>query len=1007
MNPSSPRETSIAPLEAELRAEGVSVTTRAEFANLPPDALEALAADTPLLPPKEPLGARLAGYFGRHQLLLFALCLLALWIILTLPLGQSGDVKLNQPAPRDVVAPQSAFVPDRRETQLRREKNAALVTPAYDPSPSAQSQALSLLRDLLEQTQAAAARARAIPAPPAPQQPSGRQAAHAPKPVSVEQLRRQKLLNEAGWRPPVTLLPSILALRPDGWARVQNASERAVRMVYEKGRIRSDVPGDVDAVRPLFLQSIRKQVSTGTLGSGEAPIAAALVTRAAQFPNVKVNERATEDARKEARNAVLTVYERIEANTPLVREGQTVTEEQWEQLQALGLVSPTIDPRVALARFVLCAILVGAAAVYLARSRRDLLARPSGLWIVAVVPVLFVAIFRVLLRVPHADFLMPPLAATATMLLTVLIDARIGLSAGFLVTAMCALLAGSDAGLFLVSCLSAWIGTLCVSRLPSRAALFRAGWVLTLTNAVLAAALGVMRETPFEEISSTVMWSALSGAGSVAVMAGLAMFLERPFGITSHLRLLELLAPDETVLRRMQTEAPGTYTHSLMVATLSEAAAKAIGADPLLCRVGGLYHDIGKLRRPHCFVENQSGDNIHDRLSPGLSALLIKAHVKDGLELGRAIRLPQPVLEIIQQHHGAGLIVYFYHKARQQAEEAGALVPDEKNFRYAGPRPRSKEAAILMLADSIEASARALPQVTPESLAAHIRTIVQGRLRDGELDEAELTLHDIGVIQEAFTVVLRGVLHHRIEYPDPAELNRDGQDWVRETLRTDTLTPEGLVEGPEHGPKMVPARPARRGREREGEEESGTSPEGTDAEVAEKRQNSKDKDGKSRERRRGRKAGANNPDAGRNGRAPREEKPASESDDADGANRRRLTTGFKTGFPAFHVQRHDGQSRVRNGQPSKSPEDGGETTSNGQHSASEGTPDGALEPPGTPIPGHPLPPTGVGPAGEGRSNGSLAGKHPQPNHAVRGQNGTANGAAALPRAEEAPESRPG
>jgi putative nucleotidyltransferase with HDIG domain len=444
-----------------------------------------------------------------------------------------------------------------------------------------------------------------------------------------------------------------------------------------------------------------------------------------------------------------------------------------------------------------------------------------------------------------------------------------------------------------------------------------------------------------------------------------------------------------------------------MVATLSEAAAKAIGADPLLCRVGGLYHDIGKLRRPHCFVENQSGDNIHDRLSPGLSALLIKAHVKDGLELGRAIRLPQPVLEIIQQHHGTSVIMYFYHRARQMAEETGVPIPDEKNFRYVGPRPRSKEAAILMLADSIEASARALPQVTPESLAVHIRTIVQGRLSDGELDEAELTLHDIGVIQEAFTVVLRGVLHHRIEYPDPAELNRDGEDWVRETLRTDTLTPEGLVEGPEHGPKMNPARPARRSREREVDEESGASLDATDAEVAEKRQNSKDKDGKSRERRRGRKAGANNPEAGRNGRAPREEKPASDGEDADGASRRRLTSGFKTGFPAFHVQRHDGPTRIRNGHTSKSPADGGETAPSGQHSAPESAPDGALEPPGTPIPGHPLPPTGVGPAAEGRPDGSLAGKHPQPGHAFRGQNGAANSAAALPRTEETPEPHSG
>jgi putative nucleotidyltransferase with HDIG domain len=166
------------------------------------------------------------------------------------------------------------------------------------------------------------------------------------------------------------------------------------------------------------------------------------------------------------------------------------------------------------------------------------------------------------------------------------------------------------------------------------------------------------------------LWGALAGAAAVGLTYCLAMFVERPFGITDALAAVwSFPRPDEIVMRRMQSEAPGTYTHSLMVAQLGEAAAKAVGADPLLCRVGGLYHDIGKLRRPHCFVENQVGENVHDRLSPQMSALLIVAHVKDGLELGRALRLPQPVLDIIAQHHGTTLIAYFYHRAAQRAAE--------------------------------------------------------------------------------------------------------------------------------------------------------------------------------------------------------------------------------------------------------------------------------------------------------------------------------------------------
>ncbi|RYG61450.1 HDIG domain-containing protein, partial [bacterium] len=416
---------------------------------------------------------------------------------------------------------------------------------------------------------------------------------------------------------------------------------------------------------------------------------------------------------------------------------------------------------------------------------RDLLLRPSALWLVAVIPVLFLFVFRMLLGVPHADFMMVPLAACAAMLLTVLIDTRVGLPAGFVVAALCALIARSEAGLFLAATLSAWIGALSVAQLSSRFALLRCIALLTVSNSILAFALGVLRESPVEELLSSAAWSALAGAGSVVAMAGLAIFLERPFGITSHLRLLELLAPDETVIRRMQLEAPGTYTHSMTVAILAEAAAKAIGADPLLSRVGGLYHDIGKLRRPHCFIENQGGDNIHDRLSPGLSALLIKAHVKDGLELGRAVRLPAPVLEILASHHGTSTIAYFLHRARQQAEAEGGQV-DEKIFRYPGPKPRSREAAIVLLADSVEASARSLPQITPESLAVHVQKLISARLAEGELDECELSLRDMAIVRDSFVSVLRGVLHGRIAYPDPValsgELTTSSRDWVREAL---------------------------------------------------------------------------------------------------------------------------------------------------------------------------------------------------------------------------------
>jgi putative nucleotidyltransferase with HDIG domain len=757
---STPNTEASPPTSEESRAE-------ASRAELSADTLEALAVDTPLLPSLEPLGARLASYFGRHLILLFWVSFGCLWAILSLPSPfNRPDFAPGQAAPRDYIAPQNAFLPDRSETLRRRIAAAALVTPAYDPAPSAQSQALFSLREISEKSRQAAAQ---LP-----------RSSLTPQTAPLAQKRFEA---SAGWKPDLETLSTLRYLQLSRWHKIEAIAETAVRSAYLKARIRSDVGEDANAVRPLLRQTIERQGST--LSPIERQVALQMAALAAKVPNVVVNQKATDRARDDASDDVLPVFLRIEANTPLVREGERVSTEQFEQLQELGLIAPQFRAPEAFAHGALCLLLAAGAAAYLARGRRDLLLRPSALWLVAAVPVLFLFTFRMLLGVPHADFMMVPLAACAAMLLTVLIDTRVGLPAGFVVAALCALMARSEAGLFLAATLSAWIGALAVAQLSSRFALLRCIALLTISNAILAFSLGVLREAPLEELLSSAAWSALAGAGSVVAMAGLAIFLERPFGITSHLRLLELLAPDETVIRRMQLEAPGTYTHSMTVAILAEAAAKAIGADPLLCRVGGLYHDIGKLRRPHCFIENQGADNIHDRLTPGLSALLIKAHVKDGLELGRAVRLPGPVLEILASHHGTSTIAYFLHRARQNAEEEGSSI-DEKMYRYPGPRPRTREAAIVMLADSVEASARSLPQITPESLAVHVQKLVSARLSEGELDECDLSLREMSMVRDSFVSVLRGVLHGRIAYPDPValsgELATSSHDWVRETL---------------------------------------------------------------------------------------------------------------------------------------------------------------------------------------------------------------------------------
>lgn len=769
---------------------------------------------SPLLPPREPLGARMAAVFGRHQAALLALCIVLLWVIVALPpLWRHESYQQGMAPGHDIFVPQQAFVMDGDETRRRQDDAANLVTPDYDPNPDAQSDALAHLTTLIE-----TARTLSVSAPALPMAPLG---AVPLKGGSTSTYSAADLALLQRWRMPFTqlnvprsrlkdpVLLNMAHLDASRWGTIESAARLAVMAVYKKGQLRSDVlsegSADLTQARNHIVDITSTARRTGRLLLNEASVASALAYAVvASRPNQVVNQRQTAVLREAARANVPPVFVKYKADDVLVRANEIITERKWEQMQELELVAPRLSTKVMLAHLGLIILLVFFGAAYLKSFLPHLVAQPAALWLTAMVPVAFAFAFRLLLRVSHAEYLMVPLVATAAMLLTVLINARVGVIVGFMLSCICSMMAHTDATWLLAATLASCIGSIFVSDLASLMHVVRAGVVLSATNAILFAIIGVMGNMDDSDIALIVIWEAVAGVGSVVVMSGLALFLERPFGITTHFRLMELLSPNETVMRRMQAEAPGTYTHSLMVAMLAEAGAKAVGADPLLCRVGALYHDIGKLRRPHCFIENQSGHNIHDDLSPQLSALIILAHVKDGLELGRALRLPQPVMEIIAQHHGTTVLSYFYNRALQGARsvpipagdvdtgvEAGAIEatapgapPDIALFRYAGPRPQSKEAALVLLADSIEASSRSLPDLTPEKLRAHIQKMVSTRLQEGELSECELTLRDLGTIEEIFTHILRGVLHQRILYPNQKRDLESNGDWVHENLGT-------------------------------------------------------------------------------------------------------------------------------------------------------------------------------------------------------------------------------
>jgi putative nucleotidyltransferase with HDIG domain len=257
------------------------------------------------------------------------------------------------------------------------------------------------------------------------------------------------------------------------------------------------------------------------------------------------------------------------------------------------------------------------------------------------------------------------------------------------------------------------------------------------------------------------------------IVNGTIPLVESVFKYTTDIKLLELANMNTPVLRELMIQAPGTYHHSIIVGNLVEAAAEAINANPLLARVAAYYHDIGKIRKPLYFVENIGGqENRHDKLTPSMSSLILMSHVKDGVELAKENKLGQVLVEIIRQHHGSALIKFFYDKAKSK-EDPGVQQVDERDYRYPGPRPQTREAALIMLADAVEAASRTLADPTPARIQGMVQKIINNIFIDGQLDECELTLKDLHNIAKSFNRILSGIFHHRIDYPEPAYKERE------------------------------------------------------------------------------------------------------------------------------------------------------------------------------------------------------------------------------------------
>ncbi len=500
------------------------------------------------------------------------------------------------------------------------------------------------------------------------------------------------------------------------------------------------------------------------------------VAREAMRPNRLYNRRKTESARESHARAVAPVLARLQYGDKIIGKGDTVTQEHIDRFMALGLLHPHLEVGTEVAVCTLAALMVILVTFYIAQTLPALYQDRKRLALLGVIVLLSVFGLKVgasMLGLSfsggqggQAGYLGMMTVAAAGMLVSVLLDRNLAVLIVALLAMQSGVIMNHEIRFAIMTLMSSLVGIACVRGVRCRTNIVGVTAALAAANLILVWLLGLLLHDSVSELLTGSGWAVGTAAFAMFLYWFGVLMLEKPFGILTHQTLLEMSAFDRPLLARLCAVAPGTYAHSVMVGTLAEAGAQAIGADALLCRVGGCYHDIGKMNKPEFFIENQRRENIHCRLSPSLSSLIIIAHVREGIELAEKHRLPVEIRDIIAQHHGTTLIRYFYHQALTDCGGTEETPPGlEERFRYPGPKPRTREAAIVMMADSVEAAARSQDKPNQERLQSLIQTIFREKIEDGQLDECDLTFRDLKKISDAFLHVMMAMMHGRIDYP--------------------------------------------------------------------------------------------------------------------------------------------------------------------------------------------------------------------------------------------------
>ncbi len=523
------------------------------------------------------------------------------------------------------------------------------------------------------------------------------------------------------------------------------------------------------------------------------------------LPNLYYNREASEVRSRGAMETVRPVLFKLQKGEMIVRVGERITPEEAHKLQAIyGNQLSGSRPFAALGTFVLILVLFYFPYRFACKNIRKFNPTNKDVLIISVLVTMSFVCFKTALLITHnigsvfpsvdasSYFYLFPFAAGA-MIIRVFINSEVALVYCAILAPLLGIMFENNMQVVIYSLLGSIVGAHGVRHCTSRSTVYAAGFKVSIVNLALALSFQILNNSIFTTQTLYVAFFALlSGFISAGFVSSFIPLIETLFQYTTDIKLLELANLNSPVLRELMVKAPGTYHHSVIIGNLVEAAAESIGANPLLARVAAYYHDIGKASKPLYFIENQAGEeNRHDKLTPSMSALILISHIKEGAELARENRLGQPIIDIIRQHHGTALIKFFYERAKSQAALAGQSV-EERDFRYPGPKPQTREAGIVMLADCVEAASRTLVNPSPDRIQGLVQKLINNVFIDGQLDECELTLKNLHEIARSFTSILNGIFHHRIDYPEP--VHKGGGSSRKTDVRDHIKTEHGVEQ---------------------------------------------------------------------------------------------------------------------------------------------------------------------------------------------------------------------